>query len=117
LACKSRSSAMCIIGLRVPTRNSQDFPLFHVSPSITNCPSKRRATAENSVCDGFDIFIMKILTLNQIWYYIQFYIRRRPNELFKHSLVCACFICTLFIVLVIFISMLHCFSHELFGIE
>lgn len=94
MACKSCSSATGIIGLRVPTRKSQDFPLFHVSPSIQNCPSNTSATAENSVCNGFGILRMKIVTLNQIWYYIQFYIRRRTNELFKYSLVCACFIST-----------------------
>jgi len=57
---------MGIIGLRVHTRKSQGFPLLHVSPSIKNCPSNTRATAENSVCNGFGIFRMKIVTLNQI---------------------------------------------------
>jgi hypothetical protein len=63
---KSYPSSMDIIGLRVPTRNLRDFPMFHVSPSFRNCPSSSHATAANSVCSGFDIFRRQSITLSQV---------------------------------------------------
>jgi hypothetical protein len=66
LGSTSCSSTMDIIGLRVPTRNLRDFPLFHVSSSYTNCPSGRCATAANSVCNQLDVFRRQIVTLSQM---------------------------------------------------
>jgi hypothetical protein len=64
LSAKSSSSTMDIIGLRVPTRNPRDFPLFHVSSSYTNCPSARCVTAANSVYNQLDVFRRQIITLS-----------------------------------------------------
>jgi hypothetical protein len=66
LGSKSCPSTMDIIGLRVPTRNLQDFPLFHVSSSYKQCPSGRCATAENSVYNQLDVFRRQIVTLSQM---------------------------------------------------
>jgi hypothetical protein len=66
LGSKSCPSTMDIIGLRVPTRNLRDFPLFHVSSSYKNCPSGQCATATNSVCNQLDVFRRQIVTLSQI---------------------------------------------------
>jgi hypothetical protein len=69
LGSKSCSSTMDIIGLRVPTRNLRDFPLFHVISSYKNCPSGRCATAANLACKQLDVFRRQIVTLSQMWYY------------------------------------------------
>jgi hypothetical protein len=66
LGSKCCPSTTDIIGLRVPTRNLQDFPLFHVSSSYTNCPSGRCVTAANSVCNQLDVFRRQIVTLSQL---------------------------------------------------
>jgi hypothetical protein len=63
---KSCPSTMDIIGLRVPTRNLRDFPLFHVSSSYKNCPSSRCATAANSVYNQLDVFRKQTVTLSQM---------------------------------------------------
>jgi hypothetical protein len=69
LGFKSCPSTMDIIGLREPTRNLRDFPLFHVSSSYKNCLSGRCASAANSVCNQLDVFRRQIVTLRQMWYY------------------------------------------------
>jgi hypothetical protein len=66
LGSKSCPSTLDIIGLRVPTRNLRDFPLFHVSSSYKNCPTARCATAANSVCNQLDVFRRQIVTLSQM---------------------------------------------------
>jgi hypothetical protein len=66
LGSKSCPSTIDIIGLRVPTRNLRDIPLFHVSSSYTNCPSGRCATVANSVYNHLDVFRRQIVTLSQM---------------------------------------------------
>jgi hypothetical protein len=75
LGSKSCPFSMDIIGLRVPTRNLRELPLFHVSPASKNCPSARCATAANSICNKLDIFRRQIVTL------------RRDIILFQHHTV------------------------------
>jgi hypothetical protein len=50
LGSKSCASTVDIIGLRIPTRNLRDIPLFHISSSLKNCSYARCATAATSVC-------------------------------------------------------------------
>jgi hypothetical protein len=54
--------SMDIIGLRGPTWNFRDFPLFHVSPSFKHCPTARCVTATNSGCSNFGTFRRHIIT-------------------------------------------------------
>jgi hypothetical protein len=74
---RSCPSTVDIIGLRVPTRNLRELPLFHVSPSSQNCPSARCATAANSVCNELDILRRQIVTFYVLLFY--FNVIRCPN--------------------------------------
>ena len=62
----SYPSSMGIISFRIPNRNLQELPLFHVSTSFKNCPSVRCATLPNSICSNFYVFRMQSITLSRI---------------------------------------------------
>jgi hypothetical protein len=60
------SSALEIVGLRVPFRCSRDFPMYRVCSASKNCPSARCASAANVVCMDVDVFGPKTLKLKHI---------------------------------------------------
>jgi hypothetical protein len=88
-----------IIGLRLPTQNSRDFPLFHISSSLKIVPSpgvplqkihfvQILISSEGKLLPRFDIIFIIIC----------------PNELFKCSV---CFLC-LFNVCPVLFSFVIC---------
>jgi hypothetical protein len=54
------------VGIRVPVRNSRDFPLFIAVFSHKICLYARCASAANTICKDIDIFKKQVVTLNQI---------------------------------------------------
>jgi hypothetical protein len=56
-----------IIGIRVLTQKLQDFPLFQVGSSFTNCLSARCATSAIAFCSNFSC-VQEVNCPIKIWY-------------------------------------------------
>jgi hypothetical protein len=50
------------VGIRVPVRNSGDFPLFPVGFLCKCCPSVTCASTTNTIYTDIDIFIKQLVT-------------------------------------------------------
>jgi len=89
---KSFASSIEIVGLRVPTRNLQDVPLFHACPFFKTVPPPGVPLQHIQFVAVLISFEGKLPHQGLV----KFYITSCCYELFKYS---HCFICVLFIVL------------------
>jgi hypothetical protein len=54
------------VGIRLPSGNFGNFPLFTAGSSRMSCTSTRRASATNTVCKDVDIVCKHLVTLKHI---------------------------------------------------